>query len=232
MAAPLAAALGAAPAAPLWLVFVTGLVAAAGAAGAWVLARAAVTIAHEGGHALAASAVGVRVKHIQIHANGDGGTAFANLDSPGRDFLTTVAGYLAPPLFGTAGAILLSTGRVRAVLWLSLVLVAAGLWLAKGRFSVGAMVALGGVLFLVIRYAGAGAQTFFTYTWIWFLLIGGIRTVLILSDLRAEAKDTSSDAFVLGRLTSLPAAVFVGFFAVVSFAALVAGGLIMAGALR
>jgi hypothetical protein len=231
VAAPLLAAT-AGPPAPLWLVFVTGLVAAGIAAGAWVATRAAVTIVHESGHALAASAVGVQVKHIEIHANGNGGTAFANLDTPGRDFLTTVAGYLGPPLFGIAGAILLSTGRVRAVLWLSLLLAAGGLWLAKGRFSVGAMVGLGGVLFLVIRYAGAAAQTFFTYTWIWFLLIGGIRTVLILSDLRATAKDTSSDAFELSRITSLPAAIFVGFFTVVGFAALVAGGLIMAGAVR
>ena len=46
------------------------------------------------------------------------------------------------------------------------------------------------------------------------------------------AGSTNYDAFVLGRLTSLPAAIFVGFFTLVSFAALVAGGLIMAGALR
>jgi hypothetical protein len=217
--------------APLWLVFVTGLVAAGIAAGAWVLTRAAVTIAHEGGHALAASAVGGRVVNIDIFRHGGGLTKAAEIaEHDGKQFLFFIAGYVGPSLFGIAGAILLSSGRVLAALWLSLVLVACALWLAKGWFSVGATAVVGGIIFLVIRYAGPGAQTFFTYTWIWFLLIGGVRAVLVLSDLRADGKDTSSDAYQLGQLTSLPAAIFVGFFTLVGFAALIAGGLIMAGA--
>jgi hypothetical protein len=218
--------------APLWLVFVTGLVAAAIAGGAWVVVRAAVTVAHEGGHALTAAAVGGRVVDINIYRHGGGLTNAKIAEShQGKRFLFYLAGYIGPSLFGVAGAILLSTGRVRAALWLSLVLVACGLWLAKGWFSVGAMAAVGGLIFLIIRYAGAGAQTFLTYTWVWFLLIGGIRGVFVLAEIRASGKDTDSDAYELSKLTSLPAAIFVGFFALVGFVALVAGGLIMAGAL-
>jgi hypothetical protein len=56
--------------------------------------------------------------------------------------------------------------------------------------------------------------------------------VLVLAEVRATGKDVESDAYYLGQLTSLPATIFVGFFTMASFAALVAGGLIMAGALR
>jgi len=234
VAAPLqAAALAAAPAAsaPLWLVFVTGLVAAVIAAGAWALTHTAVTIAHEGGHAFTASAVGGRVTDINIFRRGGGLTNSVIPAHDGKAFLVGIAGYIGPSLFGLAGAMLLSTGRVKAALWLTLVLVACALWLAKGWYSVASMSVLGGLIFLVIRYAGHGAQTFFTYTWVWFLLLGGIRGVLVLAEIRATGKDAQSDAYQLGQLTSLPATIFVGFFTVVSFAALVAGGLIMAGAL-
>jgi len=232
VAAPLATALAAAPAAPVWLVSVTGLTAAAVAAGAWMFARVAVTIAHEGGHAFTASAVGAGVAHIRIHREGGGETLPMIRGTDGHRFLYTIAGYIGPSLFGLAGAMLLSTGRVKAALWLTLVLVACALWLAKGWYSVVSMSVLGGLIFLVIRYAGNGAQTFFTYTWVWLLLLGGIRGVLVLAEIRATGKDTVSDAYELGQLTSLPATIFVGFFTVANFAALVAGGLIMVGALR
>jgi Peptidase M50B-like len=233
VAAPLATALAAAPTAiaPLWLVSVTGLVAAVVAAGAWAFARVAVTIAHEGGHAFTASAVGAGVAHIEIHREGGGETLPRIRGTDGNRFLYTIAGYIGPPLFGLAGAMLLSTGRVKAALWLSLVLVACALWFAKGWYSIASMSVLGGLIFLVIRYAGVGAQTFFTYTWVWLLLIGGIRGVLVLAEIRATGKDVQSDAYELGQLTSLPATIFVGFFTMASFAALVAGGLIMVGAL-
>jgi hypothetical protein len=229
--APLEFAAQAQTRAPLWVVLVTGLVAAAIAAGAWVVARAAVTIAHEGGHALTASAVGGRVVDINIFQDGGGLTTSVIPDHDGKHFLVTIAGYIGPSLFGLAGAMLLSTGRVKAALWLSLALVVCALWLAKGWYSIASMAVLGGLIFLIIRYAGAGTQTFLTYTWVWFLLIGGIRGVMVLAELRGSDKDTSSDAYHLSRLTSLPAAIFVGFFALVGFVALVAGGLIMAGAL-
>jgi hypothetical protein len=54
----------------------------------------------------------------------------------------------------------------------------------------------------------------------------------VLAEIRADGPDTRSDAYELGQLTSLPATIFVGFFTVASFAAVVAGGLIVAGALR
>jgi hypothetical protein len=223
-------AASAAARAPLWLVAVSGLVGAAIAAGTWILTHAAVTIAHEGGHAMAASAVGIRVQDITLLRSGGGETGIDPDPSEAKLFLVGLCGYAGPPVLGVAGAILLSTGRVPAVLWLSLVLLACVLWLAKDWYSRIATALVAGLILLVLRSAGHGGQTFFAYTWIWFLLIGGIRSVLELSALRADGPDTTSDAYKLGRMTYLPAAIWVGFFTIVGFAALVAGGLIMAGA--
>jgi hypothetical protein len=216
--------------APLWQVVVAGLLAAAITAGTWVLTHAPVTIAHEGGHAMAASAVGLRVFDIRLHRHG-GVTNVHNDGNEAKQFLVGLSGYVGPSVFGLGGAVLLSTGRVAAVLWLSLGLLACVLWLAEDRYSRVATAVVAGLILLVIRYAGAGTQTFFAYTWVWFLLIGGMRSVLDLSAIRASGGDTTSDAYKLGRMAYLPAMIFVGFFAVVCFAAMVAGGLIMVGAL-
>jgi peptidase M50B-like protein len=174
--------------------------------------------------------VGIRVLDIKIHRYG--GVTHVDPDiTEAKAFLVGLCGYAGPPVLGVVGAILLSTGRVPAVLWLSLVLLACVLWLATDWYSRIATAVLAGLILLVLRIAGPGAQTFFAYTWIWFLLIGGLRNVFELSALRATGKDTFSDAFKLGKMTYLPAAIFVAFFAILGFAALVAGGLIMAGAL-
>ena len=160
--------------APTWLVAVTGLVAFAVVAGMWVLTRAAVTIAHEGSHALTASAMGGKVDDINIYREGGGLTNFKLEDNNSKLLLVTLAGYLGPPLFGVCGAVLLSTGRVHATLWLSFFFLVCALFLAKGWYSIVTIVATGAVIFIMIRYAGDDTQTFFTYTWIWYLLIGGI----------------------------------------------------------
>jgi hypothetical protein len=83
----------------------------------------------------------------------------------------------------------------------------------------------------VIRYTGEATQTFFAYTWIWYLLFGGLRDVVVLAQIHAESPRAPTDAGNLRQLSLLPAMLFVGFFGLVSFAALVAGGLIMVGAI-
>lgn len=214
------------------MVVMAGLAALAVVMGPWVLVRAAVTIAHEGGHALTASAVGGAVDHIRIHRAGGGGHTDSWLEKdPFKRFLVSLAGYLGPPVFGVAGAMLLSTGRVRPTLWVSLVLVACALVLARGWYTVVSMVATGGLILLVLRHAGDSTQTFFAYMWVWYLLIAGIRTVRELARDHALGPLQTSDASQLRDLTRLPARLWVAFFGLTSWAALVAGGLIMVGAI-
>jgi hypothetical protein len=211
------------------LVVLTGVVAFFVVAAAWALVQAGVIIAHEGGHALVGSAVGGKVLDITIERTS--GLTNVLLKDPFKRFLLFLAGYLAPPLFGVGGAMLLSTGRVRPLLWLSLFLVACALVMAEGWSSAVRIAITGGLIFLVIRYAGGATQVFFAYTWIWYLLFGGIRAVLVLAAAHAEGPNPTSDAGQLRQLSLLPAKLFVGFFGLASFAALVAGGLIMVGAI-
>ena len=210
-------------------VVVTGVVALALVATMWTVTHAAVTIAHEGSHALTASAVGGRVLAVLVQPTGHGVTwSFVKKGVP--EFATFLAGYLGPPLFGLAGAILLNVGRVVGMLWLSLFFLLCALVMSRTGYSFLAILATAAMVLLVLRYASPGLQVAFGYTWIWFLLIGGIRSVLELSNARQAITDTSSDAYQLRRLTLIPATLWVGFFGLFTFAALVAGALILTGA--
>jgi hypothetical protein len=104
------------------LILGTGLLAAAVVASrrAWPAARTVVTIAHEGGHALAAVATGRRLHGVRVLHSSAGVTMTAGNPSGPGIILTAMAGYLAAPLLGLGGAALLATGHLLAVLLLSL----------------------------------------------------------------------------------------------------------------
>ena len=69
---------------------------------AWPLSRTAVTIAHEGGHALVALAVGRRLDGVRVHRSTAGLTVSAgNASGPGI-VATAAAGYLSPRSWGWA----------------------------------------------------------------------------------------------------------------------------------
>src|SRR4029077_16847519 len=109
------------PPSPLVIVG-TGLLAAAMVASrrVWPVARTVVTIAHEGGHALAAVATGRRLHGGRGLHTSPRGTATARHPSGPGIILPALAGYLAAPLLGLGGAALLATGHLLAVLLLSL----------------------------------------------------------------------------------------------------------------
>ncbi|OLB80588.1 MAG: hypothetical protein AUI14_06100 [Actinobacteria bacterium 13_2_20CM_2_71_6] len=100
-------------------------------------------------------------------------------------------------------------------------------------FGAVVVIATGGLLFLVIRYGSRDVQTLFAYTWTWFLLVGGFRHVLEFRRIRPRGgKDSDSDAAVLRKMTFLPAPLWVGFFWIATFAALLYGGGILLGMLK
>jgi hypothetical protein len=208
----------------------TGVLAFAIVVAMWTVTRVAITIAHEGGHALTASAFGGAVDSIVIHRGGRGETAHYP-SGPGAAFLTALAGYVGPPLFGLAGAILLSVGRVRGVLWLSLFFLVCALAMSQRWFSRLSIVGTGVVIYWVARYAGPTLLDVFAYTWIWFLLIGGLRTVAELSRIHRTDKHSITDASKLRDFTLLPARLWVGFFGLFGLAALITGAFILTGAL-
>jgi Peptidase M50B-like len=208
------------------LVLGTGLLAAAAVASrrVWPLARTVVTIAHEGGHALAAVATGRRLHSVRVlHSSAGVTVSEGNPAGPGI-IVTALAGYLAAPLLGLGAAALLAAGHLLSVLLLILAGLA-GLAIAvrnaHGLLAIGLTAA---AVVAVLWHGSALPEAVLGYAMTWFLLFGGVRPVLELRRGRRQRPGTSNDADQLARLTRLPGGFWVGVFALVAVGALVLGG--------
>jgi hypothetical protein len=193
----------------------------------WRLARNAITIAHEGGHALVAVLVGRRLSGIRLHSDTSGLTLSRGRPTGPGMVLTLLAGYVAPSLLGLGGAALLAAGRITLLLWVSLVLLFAMLVMIRNAYGMVAVVLTGAAIFAVSWYAAPEVQAAFGYTAVWFLLIGGVRPVGELQRLRRGGRLPGSDADQLARLTRVPGLLWVGVFGLVNVAALAAGVLLL-----
>ncbi|MGC4852034.1 M50 family metallopeptidase [Micromonospora sp. DT4] len=194
----------------------------------WRIARNAITIAHEGGHALVALLTGRKLRGIRLHSDTSGLTLSAGRPTGPGMILTLLAGYVAPPLVGLAGAWLLGGNRITLLLWVAVVLLLAMLVMIRNAFGVVSLLVTGAVVFAVSWYATPQVQAAFAYTGVWFLLLGGVRPVVELQRLRSRGRMPASDADQLAGLTPFPAFFWVVVFALVNLVALVAGALLLA----
>lgn len=195
----------------------------------WRIARNAVTIAHEGGHALVALLTGRRLHGIRLHSDTSGLTLSAGRPTGPGMILTLLAGYVAPSLLGLGGAWLLAGNRITLLLWLAVALLLAMLVMIRNLFGVLSLLITGGVVLAVSWYTSPEVQAAFAWTSVWFLLLGGVRPVFELHRQRARGRMPQSDADQLARLTPFPALFWVGVFLLVSVGALVVGALLLAG---
>jgi hypothetical protein len=222
-------AAGVAP--PSWVVFVTAAAALAVVVnhGTWRVSRNAITIAHEGGHALVSVLSGRRLDGIRLHADTSGVTySRGKRTGPGM-VLTSAAGYVTPSLLGAGAAWLVETRHVTALLWLMLVLIAATVLAMRNAYGFLAVGVAAAAVFVITWYADARVQSVFGYAAAWFLLLGGVRPVFELRKDRRRTRRTDADQLAL--LTGLPAGVWVAAFAVVVLGALALGTrLLLAGA--
>ncbi|MFY1675232.1 M50 family metallopeptidase [Plantactinospora sp. WMMB334] len=223
--------LGAQPDPPPLLVLITGLVALAVVVTRvpWRIGRNAITIAHEGGHALAAVLTGRRLQGIRLHSDTSGLTLSSGRPTgPGMVF-TLLAGYLAPSLVGLAGAWVLGGNRITLLLWVAVALLLAMLVMIRNVFGIVSIVVTTGVVLVVSLRASPEVQAAFAYTGVWFLLLGGVRPVGELQTLRRRGQLPQSDADQLAWLTRIPGLVWVGIFGAVNLIALLAGAALLAG---
>ena len=199
----------------------TGLVAlvAVSLQAIWLIARHVNTIAHEGAHALAGSAVGRRIQYVTFKANGEGATKPSGGTLPG-DFTIGLVGYLGPSLFGLGAAKLIEIGRIVAVLWLTLLLLVLLLFVLRETFSFVAVLATGVVLFLVARFGSVVADTVVAYLVTWFLLLSGVRVVL-------EDNLDAGDAGNLASMTHIWRGFWVLLWLAGSIAAVAIGGALL-----
>nr|WP_221375587.1 M50 family metallopeptidase [Actinoplanes polyasparticus] len=223
--------LGAQPDPPGLLVLLTALAGLLAVAfrPVWRIARNAVTIAHEGGHALFALLTGRRLRGIRLEFDTSGLTLSSGRPTGPGMMLTLLGGYIAPSLVGLLGAWLLGGNRITLLLWLAVVLLLLMLINIRNLFGVLSLVVTGAIVFAVSWYATPEVQAAFAYAGVWFLLFGGVRPVFELQSLRRRGRMPESDADQLAHVTHVPAIFWVGIFLAVNLAALVAGAFLLAG---
>src|SRR5215468_12680583 len=202
---------GTQPVPPTWVVAASGLAALAVVVDVrgWHLARNAITIAHEGGHALASVLSGRRLDGIRLHSDSSGVTYSRGRQTGPGLVLTAAAGYVMPSLLGAGAALLLAERHLTAMLWLALVLLAATFLAIRNAFGALAVLVTAGGVFAVSYYAPAAVQAGFAYLAAWFLLFGGLRPVVELARGRRQRWARGSDAAQLARLTGAPAGLWI-----------------------
>jgi hypothetical protein len=234
---------GTQPVPPVWVVAASGAAALVTVldSRAWRVARNAITIAHEGGHALVSLLTGRRLDGIRLHSDSSGVTySRGRRDGPGM-VLTSAAGYITPPLLGAGAAWLLAAHHVTAALWLLLVLLTATFLAIRNAYGVMAVLVAVAAVLAVSWLATAAVQAAFGCACAWFLLLGGVRPVIELQAQRHRdrrggpysRRSGMSDADQLARLTGVPGGVWVAVFLLVGVAALVLGArLLLPGSLH
>jgi hypothetical protein len=224
--------LGAQPDPPPLLVVVAGAAALAvvAANASWRIARNAITIAHEGGHALAAVLTGRKLRGIRLHSDTSGLTLSAGRPTgPGMVF-TLLAGYLAPPLIGLVGALLLGGNRITLLLWVAVAFLLGMLVMIRNLYGILSIVVTTGLVLVVSWYASSQVQAVFAYVGVWFLLLGGVRPIAELQAMRRRGRAPRSDADQLAWVTGVPGLLWVALFGAANLLILAAGATSLVGA--
>lgn len=222
---------GTQPVPSVWIIAVSGVVALAAVLSrrTWHLTRNAITIAHEGGHALVSLLTGRKLDGIRLHSDTSGVTYSRGRRNGLGIILTMFAGYASPPVLGALAAWLLAAHHVTAELWLLLALLAATFLAIRNAYGAVAVLVTLAAVCAVSLLTSAAVQAVFSYATAWFLLLGGIRPVFELSRDRSRSRRRGggrggqSDADQLARLTRVPGGAWVLIFGLVALGALVVG---------
>jgi len=119
-------------------------------------------VVHEGAHALVGLVTGRRILSVRINRDGGGGTRMVPDSGFGFGVAASV-GYIGASAAGLISAELISIGRIVAVLWLGLLLLAVMLLMVRNFFGGIVILSCGVLLFLIVRYTTAGVQTTVAY---------------------------------------------------------------------
>lgn len=187
---------------------------------AWPITRNAVTIAHEGGHALVAFLAGRRLSGVSLHSDTSGVTVSSGSPTGLGMVATAYAGYVAPSLLGVGGAALVASGWVMATLWGMAALLAVMFVLIRNFYGALVVAVAGLAVFAVSWWTPSWTQTLFASLCVWFLLVAGPRPVWELHRLRRDGLAEDSDADQLAALTGIPAVLWTVSFGLVTLCCL------------
>jgi hypothetical protein len=188
----------------------------------WDIAGPFETVVHEGAHVLAGILTGRTIRRVRINEDGGGSTVMVP-DSGCGFGIAAFVGYIGPSAAGLIAAGLISTGRMYAVLWLGLVLLAVMLLTIRNFFGALVILTCGALLYFVVRYGTAEVETAFAYFVAWFLLISGTRVALGIVRRPKEI----TDAEVLAGMTFLFRWMWCLLWLAGTIAALLVGGKIL-----
>ena len=208
------------------IAWTTSVVAFVAAVPLWRFTEHTITIAHEGGHALFGFLLGRSIKAIKLNSDKSGVTLSSGAGAIGL-FISGLAGYLGPSIFGFAGAMMLVHDFApRSVLLLSIAFLVGVLIMTRNIFGLFSVLATGAVLWTVAMRSEPTVQMVFAYIWVWFLLMGGARQIPDLFRVIASGS-TANDAAILQRQTHIGDVVWLFVFWLGSVAALVWGGTLL-----
>lgn len=188
----------------------------------WRWTRTVVTIAHEGGHAVAALVAGRGLTGIRLHPDTSGVTVSTGARrGPGLVF-TFLGGYPAPSLLGLGGALLVAADRSQLMLWIALTLLVATLIGIRNVFGAVAVLATGVIVAAVAGWAPPRVQDGFAAALCWFLVFGALRAIRELQRGRRRGhRGGDSDADMLARLTHVAGGIWAGLFWLVAGVAVI-----------
>lgn len=176
------------------------------------------SVVHEGGHMFTAVLTLRGFSWFRIRGTGSAVTEGIDTSWGPGDMITTLAGYLAPPVLGLGGAAVLAKGNAWGVLVVAAILTFWALLYAKGGLAnVVTIAAFGGILLLLWR-GSAYLQLTVAVVIVWLLLIGGV-----LDSVRM-GRTGGADAAVMARSTWIPALVWQAFWVIAAIVCLYAGG--------
>ncbi|SNQ46886.1 conserved membrane hypothetical protein [Frankia canadensis] len=219
------------PSPPQWVLVVAAVLAALTVLSdrVWPVARHMITIAHEGGHALAAVACGRRLAGVRLHSDTSGVTVSSGRPTGPGVIATVAAGYPAPSLIGLGATGLLAIGRFSLVLQLCVALLLAMLVVIRNGFGVASLLVSTGVILSISWFAPPTVRAGFAAYIACFLLFGALRPVVEVQRQRRRRRARDSDPDQLGRLTGLPPTFWVGLFGLTGLGCAALGGAALFG---
>jgi hypothetical protein len=144
----------------------------------WPLADHLDTMAHEGAHAIAASAMGFTLLGVTLDQDAGGVTSYLGPAAGPGTVLTAFVGYPGPSVFGLCGAKLIETGHAASVPWVAAVLLVLLLSLVRRSFGIVSVLASIALLAAVLRYSHDALEAVVVYALTWLLLLSGARTAV------------------------------------------------------
>jgi len=195
----------------------------------WRWTRALVTMAHEGGHAVAALTAGRRLAGIRLHSDTSGLTVSRGRPAGAGMVMTLLAGYPAPSVIGVLAALVIAWGRPSLAIAAAAALLVVMLLAIRNVVGFVAVLVTAALLVGLSAYAPPVTRSFVAHALVWVLLLGAVRAVGDLHATRRRMPGPSSDADQLARLSGVPALLWVALFALLSLAGLAAGGWLLVG---